>query len=168
VATLTSLAKCVIRKEKRSFYCKMKHRYRRVLPHRYVLPSQGHHSNIMYTTDNGRRLAHYHRSHKGVTSINMGKSETKSPTDVFEQTSDRFTTYTVNRYTMRSSEIKRTANINTRDNCPLVSRHELLKQNYQNTDSSDLQFKQSIDVTILTSTLLHRGIVTRDTEQQNE
>jgi hypothetical protein len=40
------------------------------------------------------RLAQYHRSHKAVTSINMGKSETKSPTDAFEQTSDRFTTYT--------------------------------------------------------------------------
>jgi len=63
------------------------------------------------------RLAHYHRSHKAVTSINMGKSETKSPTDAFEQTSDRFTTYTVNRNTMGSSEIKRTANINTYDNC---------------------------------------------------
>jgi hypothetical protein len=42
----------------------------------------------------------------------------------------------------------------------------MLKQNCQNTDSNDLYFKQSIDVTIMTFNLLHRGTFTRDTEQQ--
>jgi len=115
------------------------------------------------------RLAHYHCSHKAVTSINMGKSDIKSPTVVFEQTSDRFATNSQQNHNgtlgnQTNSEYKYVRAIIV----SLVSRRELLKQNYQNADSNDLHFKQSIDVTILTFTLLHRGISTRDTEQQNE